>query len=60
VKTDISGNLIWNITYGGALAETPFDIIKTSDGGYGILGTPIPLELEKTIFGLLKLIQMEI
>ncbi len=38
VKTDTSGNLIWNITYGGASAETPFDIIKTSDGGYGITG----------------------
>jgi hypothetical protein len=38
VKTDNFGNLIWNITYGGALAETPFDIIKTSDGGYAITG----------------------
>ena len=38
IKTDNFGNLIWNLTYGGVSAETPFDIIKTSDGGYGITG----------------------
>ena len=38
VKTDNFGNIIWNNTYGGASAETPFDIIETVDGGYGITG----------------------
>jgi hypothetical protein len=38
VKIDIFGNQIWNMTYGGTAAETPFDIINTLDGGYGIIG----------------------
>jgi hypothetical protein len=38
VKIDNLGNQIWNMTYGGTLEETPFDIIRTFDGGYGITG----------------------
>ena len=30
--------MLWNKTYGGAVAETPFSLIKTIDGGYGIAG----------------------
>jgi len=38
VKIDNSGNQIWNVTYGGKSAETPFGIIEALDGGYGIVG----------------------
>jgi hypothetical protein len=38
VKIDNSGNQIWNMTYGGTAAETPFGITKTLNGGYGIIG----------------------
>jgi hypothetical protein len=34
VKTDQSGNLLWNKNYGGSWNETGYSISKTSDGGY--------------------------
>ena len=38
VKLDSIGNLIWNKTYGGALAEDAYSGQQTSDGGYVICG----------------------
>jgi len=38
VKTDASGNVQWNQTYGGAGYDTPHSIIQTSDGGYALTG----------------------
>jgi WD40 repeat protein len=39
VKTDASGNLEWNQTYGGPGADWAASLIETSDGGYAIAGT---------------------
>ncbi len=38
VKTDISGNLQWNKTYGGAGTDYVNSIISTTDGGYLMVG----------------------
>jgi hypothetical protein len=38
VKTDSSGNQLWNKTYGGAGGDYPHSIIQTSDGGFAIAG----------------------
>jgi predicted secreted protein len=37
-RTDSSGNMLWNRTYGGAGTEFLDDIILTSDGGYALAG----------------------
>jgi len=38
VKTDSSGNLVWQKTYGGAGGDYGFSVVQTSDGGYAIAG----------------------
>ena len=38
VKTDSSGNVQWNRTYGGSSNDYGFHIVQTSDGGYAVLG----------------------
>jgi len=38
VKTDSSGNLQWNQTYGGPSNDTCYSMIQTSDGGYALAG----------------------
>jgi len=38
VKTDASGNMQWNKTYGGGLDEAAYSVIQTSDGGYAMVG----------------------
>jgi FlaG/FlaF family flagellin (archaellin) len=38
VKTDASGNMEWNRTYGGVAQESAYSLIKTSDGGYALAG----------------------
>jgi hypothetical protein len=37
-RTDSSGNMLWNRTYGGAGTEFLDNIIRTSDGGYALAG----------------------
>ena len=39
VKTDGSGNMQWNQTYGGTGSEIGLHVIQTGDGGYVIAGT---------------------
>ena len=38
VKTDASGNMIWNQTYGGTNFDAACSLVITSDGGYAIAG----------------------
>ncbi len=39
VKTDASGNMLWNKIYGGTGSESASSVVQTSDGGYAIAGT---------------------
>ena len=39
VKTDSSGNMEWNRTYGGKDADGSSSLIQTADGGYVLAGT---------------------
>jgi hypothetical protein len=38
VKTDSNGNLLWNMTYGGAKDDAANSLISISDGGYVLAG----------------------
>ena len=38
VKTDGSGNMEWNQTYGGPYNERAYCLVETSDGGYAVAG----------------------
>ncbi len=38
VKTDATGNMQWNKTYGGAESDTAYSVIATPDGGYIVGG----------------------
>lgn len=38
IKTDISGEILWNTTFGGSGYDYGFSVIKTVDGGYVIAG----------------------
>jgi hypothetical protein len=40
IKTDSSGNVLWNRTYGGINSETLWSMCQTSDGGFALtIGT---------------------
>jgi hypothetical protein len=39
VKTDSSGNMEWNQTYGGTIREYGFCLVQASDGGYAFAGS---------------------
>jgi parallel beta-helix repeat protein len=39
VKTDTSGGMQWNKTFGGADGDVGISVIQTVDGGYAVLGT---------------------
>jgi len=38
VKTDSSGNMQWNQTYGGTSSDTGMHVLQTGDGGYALAG----------------------
>jgi parallel beta-helix repeat protein len=39
VKTDSSGAMQWNKTYGGTSGDNPYSVVQTSDGGYALAGS---------------------
>ncbi|MCW3985980.1 MAG: hypothetical protein NWE91_06195 [Candidatus Bathyarchaeota archaeon] len=54
VKTDASGNMEWNQTYGGVRAEIAFSVVETSDGGYALAGRTKSFGAEIVDFWLVK------
>jgi hypothetical protein len=38
VKTDSTGNMLWNRTYGGPGTNQAYSVIQTTDGGYALAG----------------------
>jgi predicted secreted protein len=54
VKTDSTGNLQWNQTYGGASADRALSMMPTSDGGYAIAGTTSSFGAGDSDFWLVK------
>jgi hypothetical protein len=38
VKTDASGTMQWNKTYGGTINEWAYALVQTTDGGYALAG----------------------
>ena len=38
IKTDASGNMLWNKTYGGVMLDYAYSLVITSDGGYALAG----------------------
>ncbi len=38
VKTDLQGNALWNVTYGGPQDDVANSLVQTSDGGYVLVG----------------------
>ncbi len=54
VKTDESGNMEWNRTYGGEDSDIAYSLIETSDGGLALAGFTIPSGYQYSDFWLVK------
>jgi predicted secreted protein len=54
IKVDGSGIMEWNHTYGGPGLENPISLIQTSDGGFMVTGSTLPLGPEERDFWLVK------
>jgi len=54
VKTDASGNMEWNKTYGGINDDYARSLIETSDGGYALAGSTDSFGAGKHDFWLIK------
>jgi hypothetical protein len=54
VKTDVSGNMEWNRTYGGANYDFANSVVQTSDGGYAIAGNTLSFGAGDYDFWLIK------
>ncbi len=55
VKTDSSGNMQWNQTYGGENGDQARSVVETSDGGYAIAGYTDSFGAGEFDFWLIKL-----
>jgi len=55
VKTDSSGNMQWNQTFGGANTDVANSMIRTSDGGYALGGNTESVGLAGAAFLLIKM-----
>jgi hypothetical protein len=54
VKTDGSGNMQWNKTYGGTKADQAFSVVQTFDGGYALGGSTFSYGKGQNDFWLVK------
>jgi hypothetical protein len=54
IKTDESGNMEWNKTYGGVDFDIPYGLIQTSDGGYALAGETKSFGIGVSDFWLVK------
>jgi len=54
IKTDASGNMMWNHTYGGANFDSASCLVATSDGGYAMAGQTYSLGAGNADFYLVK------
>jgi len=54
VKTDASGDMMWNKTYGGLDSDIGVWVIQTDDGGYAITGWTWSLGAGRADFWLIK------
>ncbi|HDQ06384.1 MAG TPA: hypothetical protein ENN36_06665 [Candidatus Bathyarchaeota archaeon] len=54
IKTDGTGSIEWNQTYGGTAEDMANSVIATSDGGYAIAGGTYSFGIEGGNFWLLK------
>lgn len=58
VKTDSTGNMLWNrtygVAYGGARKDVAYSVVQTSDGGYALAGYTNLFGTENSDFWLVK------
>ncbi len=55
VKTDSAGNMEWNKTISGPLADCPSSVFQTSDGGYALSDVSYTFDPNHAFFRLIKL-----
>ena len=54
IKTDSSGAMEWNRTYGGSLNDWAYSLVATSDGGYAFAGSTNSFGVDSADFWLVK------
>jgi len=54
IKTDSTGNVEWNQTYGWAGKDSAYSMVQTSDGGYALAGETISFGAGDSDFWLVK------
>jgi hypothetical protein len=54
IRTDASGNMQWNKTYGGDNADEAHCVVETDDGGYALVGYTMSFGADNYDFWLVK------